>query len=61
MFGVKKPINLSFNNSSNEVDDQSNQSDNYHVSDDSKYIYYNENDNDDQFIAQFEIYIRPNK
>jgi len=60
MFGVKKPINLSFNNSSNEVDDQSNQSDNYHVSDDSKYIYYNENDNDDQFIAQFEIYIRPN-
>jgi hypothetical protein len=60
MFGVKKPINLTFNNTSNEVDDQSNQSDNYHVSDDSKYIYYNENDNDDQFIAQFEIYIRPN-
>ena len=60
MFGVKKPINLTFNNTSNEVDDQSNQSDNYHVSDDSKYIYYNENDNDDQFISQFEIYIRPN-
>ena len=59
MFGMKKSINLASNNNG-EVNDQQDQSDSYHVSDDSKYIYYNENDNDDQFISQFEIYIRPN-
>ena len=56
---MKKSINLASNNNG-EVNDQQDQSDSYHVSDDSKYIYYNENDNDDQFISQFEIYIRPN-
>ena len=57
MFGMKKSINLASNNNG-EVNDQQDQSDSYHVSDDSKYIYYNENDNDDQFISKFEIYIR---
>ena len=56
---MKKSINLASNNNG-EVNDQQDQSDRYHVSDDSKYIYCSENDNDDQFISQFEIYIRPN-
>ena len=59
MFGLKKPININFN-PSNEIKEESNQQDNYHISDDSKYIYYNESENDDQFISQFELYIKPN-
>ena len=58
MFGIKKAINLSFNN--NNDSETNNQSSNYNTNDDLKYIYYEQNDNEDLFISQLEIYIKPN-
>ena len=64
MFGVKKPINLLVNDSPNEIKIQVNEPDSFVVRRESKYIFFNEdddkNDNKAQFISQFEIYINPN-
>lgn len=58
MFGVRKSFNLSFENE-NEVPDQPVNS--RPSGGGSNYIYYNQSDvEDEQFINQIEIYIRPN-
>ena len=58
MFGVRKSFNLSFD-SENEVPDQP--VNNRPSGGGSNYIYYNQSEvEDEQFINQIEIYIKPN-
>ena len=58
MFGVRKSVNLSFDNE-NEVPDQP--VNNRPSGGGANYIYYNQSDvEDEQFINQIEIYIKPN-
>ena len=60
MFGKKKTNILTSNNLTNEVNEQSNPSNNNQINDDADYIYYNENPDEDYFISQLEIYVKPN-
>ena len=62
MFGKKKTLNQPLNPSINDVSERTSQSDNNNnqINDDEQYIYFNENKEEDYFISQLEIYVKPN-